>query len=452
MQRIPLILFCLWLSLFASSPARALELVFWTTEIHQDRLVVIDFLAKTFGVMQDDVTVKVVSVDENDLVTRLMKGTSESERPHLVGTGSEILVALARKGCIGTEVPSRFIRQIGEDRFYRGALGQLELPGGGAWYGVPFHGWIQGIWYRADWFRKAGLKPPATWEAILAAAQRFTDPGQGRYGILVGTGDDHFTTQVFTQIAMSNGAAMFTPEGEVVFDSPETVEALEFYARLARCTPPGPQTWRARDYVMQGRLAMLFYSTFIMDDLALERVASDSLTGANFPDLDGADFDPNLVQNVGMVPYVSRRDRAGYGMINGFGVCKGLSGEESEAVMQFLTFLYSPEPYVVWLHMAPGGMLPVLRDVAEANRFMADPSGIFRRYGRERIQGILGGLAEVRSFGLVGGKRQPAASLVYAEGVIPRMVRRTVFENVPAGQSVHLATEEIREISRTLGQ
>lgn len=448
MRRTCCLLLCACLVLLASTPVRAVELVFWTTEIHQDRLVVIEFLAKTFGVLQDDVTVKVVSVNENEVLDRLNGDLPDSERPHLVSTGSELLVAMARTGGLDTKVPSRFIREIGVDRFYRGALRQLELPGGGQWYGVPFHGWIQGIWYRADWFASAGLKPPATWDAILAAAERFTDPVKGRYGILVGTGEDHFTTQVFTQIAMSNSAAMFSPGGKVVFDSPETVEALKFYARLAKFGPPGPQTWRARDYFMQGRLAMLFYSTFIMDDLALEQVAADSLTAEHFPDLDGAEFDPTLVENIGMIPFVSRSSKAGYGMINGFGICQRLTPEEQAAVLKFLAFLFSPEPYVDWLHMAPGGMLPVLRDVADSDRFMADPPGLFRRYGRETIRRIINGLADVKSFGLVEGRRQAAASLVYAQGVIPRMVQRTVFGNVPAEESVRLATEEIRAIAR----
>ena len=51
-------------------------------------------------------------------------------------------------------------------------------------------------------------------------------------------------------------------------------EAVEYYAELAKYNPPGPQTWRARDYYLQGKLAMFYYSTYIMDDLALAEVAA----------------------------------------------------------------------------------------------------------------------------------------------------------------------------------
>jgi len=429
------------------APARSVELVFWTTEFYEERLVVIDFLCKAFGVMQDDVTVKVVSVDENELFGRMRQAVAAGDAPHLVGAGSDFLVALSGTGYLDMEAASRIVRRIGVDRFYSGALSMLAEPGGGRWYGVPFHGWVQGIWYRADWFEEAGLAPPETWVDILAAARRFTDPAKGRYGIVFGTGYDYFTTQVFTQMAASNGAAMFGEDGRVVFDNPAMVETLKFYAELARYSPPGSQTWRARDYFLQGKLAMLFYSTFIMDDLALERVAADSLTGGNFADLDGADFDPNLVRNVRMVPFIRRDSRAGYGLISGFGVRGGLEPQERKAVDAFLDFLYEPARYVTWLHMAPGGMLPVLRDVAESDLFLADPSGIFRRYGRHKIRKIIDGLNAIRTFGIVNGKRQPAASLVYARDIIPRMIDRTLFKGVSASESVRATAEEIRAMA-----
>lgn len=441
-------LVCLLLASPAS--ARPVELEFWTTEIDKDRLTVIQFLADAFGVLQDDVTVKVVSVDEDEIVDRVCEAVDGGRPPELVGAGSDVLVALAETGYLDVAEASRQVRRLGVQRFYPGTLNMLSAPPKDTWYGVPFHGWVQGIWYRADWFKEAGLNPPTTWEDILAAARRFTNPLQNQYGILVGTDDAPYTAQVFTQLASSNGGRMFKEDGTLVFDSPAMVETLEFYAELARYAPPGPQNWRARDYFLQGKLAMLFYSTFIMDDLALKRVAADSLTGENFADLSGAEFDPNLVQNVRMVPLLERTDKAGYGVINGFGIGTGMSGEQREGLERFLKFLYDPSHYVTWLHMAPGGMLPVLRDVAESDTFLADPSGIFRRYGRSKIKGIIDGMASIRTFGLVNGKRQPAASVVYTEDIIPHMIQRVVFDGMPARESIDMAAGEIREIMRSL--
>lgn len=450
MKRIPFIL-VLSCSLFlAPLHASAANLTFWTTENSDDRIQVIEFLVRAFMVMQDDVSVEVVSVNENELVERLQEAEKTGDMPHLVGTGSDLLVALCQMGLCDTETATRIVRSIGVERFYPGVLKLLSTPGGNSWYGVPFHGWVQGVWYRADWFKLAGLAPPDNWDSMMAAAKHFSDPSTGRYGIVVGTTDDHYAAQVFTQIARSNGAAMFYADGSLAFNSPQMVESLEFYASLAKYGPDGPQTWRARDFFMQGKLAMLFYSTFIMDDLALKRVAQDSLTDDNFEELSGAEFDPDLVRNASMAPMLVNKKAATYGMINGFGIQKDLSIQEQQAVESFLAFLYQPAQYVTWLHMAPGGMLPVLKDIAQSNTFLGDPSGIFRRYGREKVRETIDGLSSIDGFSMVDGRPQAAASVVYAEGVIPRMNRRTVFEGVSAKESVSRAAVEIESIRQSM--
>ena len=128
---------------------------------------------------------------------------------------------------------------------------------------------MQGIWYRTDWFEEAGLAPPSTWETIEKAAEHFYDINNNQYGILVGTTEENYMEQCFTQIAISNNARIFDKNGNIVFNSPEMREAVEYYTNLAKFNPPGPQTWRARDYYLQGKMAMFFYSTYIMDDLAI---------------------------------------------------------------------------------------------------------------------------------------------------------------------------------------
>lgn len=427
--------------------AGAARLTFWTTEIQKDHLEVINFLARAYMTMRDDVVIDIVSVNENDLTERMEQAARTGDLPHLVGADSQLLVALSEKGILGRREATRVIRRIGVTRFYPGSLDLLSAPGN-YWNGVPFHGWVQGIWYRADWFEEAGLAPPTTWKAIMAAARRLTDPGLGRYGILIGTAVDNYASQVFTHLARSNDAHMFASDGSVIFDSPATVETLKFYAELAKYGPKGPQSWRARDYFLQGRLAMMFYSTFIMDDLALAGVARNSLTTENFPELEGAAFDPDLVVKVRMAPTIRNARKAGYGVINGFGIRRGLSDAEQRAVKDFLSFLYEPAHYVTWLHMAPGGMMPVLRDIGSGDRFLADPSGIFRRYGRAKVKDIIDGLAAIDTFGVVAGRLQPASSVVYADNVLSRMITRTLFDGVSAEDSVAQAVREIETIAR----
>ena len=152
-------------------------------------------------------------------------------------------------------------------------------------------------------------------------------------------------------------------------------ETVEFYNELQQYSPPGPQTWRARDYYLQGKMAMFFYSTYIMDDLALAKVAASSLTGDNFELLSGGTFDPDLVKNTKMVSSFKNTQESSYGVIVTLGITKNDDVKKTNAAKRLVSYLYEEDAYVSFLHMAPGGMNPVIRSVARSSKFMNDPKG-----------------------------------------------------------------------------
>ncbi len=422
----------------------------WVTEIDEDRIRAIRYLTSLYATLRDGVEVELQSVDENRFVGLFEKSLRNGTAPALVGTAAELVVALGERGYLDVRETEAAIDRIGRRRFFAGALDMLESSAGGQHYGIPFHGWIQGIWYRDDWFKREGLAAPTTWEAIIKAARVFTQPDKGTYGILLGTMKDFYAAQIFTQLALSNNARMFDANGNVVFYSPRMVEALELYRTLARYSPPGIHTWRARDYYLQGKVAMMFYSTFIMDDLALPSVAADSLSNRNFPDLPGTDFDPQLVRNTRMVSIVHHRGNAAYGMVSALGLVRpelAPHGKALDAVCtDFLEYLYSPDVYISWLHMAPGGMMPVFRDVTGEDAFMRDLTGVFRRYGRPKVREICQGLERITNFSHTQGVSHPLASEVYARNVLSEMVVKALSGALSSEQAVLYAQERIRQI------
>lgn len=422
------------------------EIAFWTSEVPPERLAVIRYLADAFMALNPDVRVKVVGYEENEFADRVAASSCNIDAPVLVNTGSNLIVALGERGLVDVKAVTGIITSMGRERFSPGPL-TFFSTGRKGYYGIPHHGWVQGLWYRADIFENAGLKPPGTWTAILKAARALTDRDKGIYGILVGTKPDNYAEQVFTQVALSNEARMFSPDGKLIFDSPAMVEALEFYLKLAACTPPGPQTWRGRDYYFQNRLGMFFYSTFILDDLSLSRVAKDSLGSEHFKELAGAEFDPDLARKTRMIPDIRNRVAVSYGSINGFSLLRCDDFAKREAAQRLIAFLYEPGPYVEWLHMSPGGMLPVLRGMAEREAFMRDPEGVFQRFGRDKIKRMLQGLDSIRAFGQMEGRHFPLADIFYVEKVIPRMIAKALAGTMSPPQAVSWAAEEMRRIA-----
>lgn len=424
--------------------AAATTIEFWTAQTQTDRMQTIELLASTFEALNDGVTVKVVPVDENEMATQMAAAVAAGTEPELIEVNSEIIMAFGEEGIVDTTLHQHVLKDIGADKFHVGALTTLKSPTGD-YYGLPYHGWIQGIWYRTDWFEEKGLEPPTTWENIEAAAKALTDKSANQYGILVGTKQDSYTEQVFTQLALSNDAQEFNRNGDLVFNSPAMLETLQFYSRLAQYNPPGPQNWRARDYYLQGKMAMFFYSTYIMDDLALAEVAKGSLTADNFAELSGGTFDPDLVKKTGFAPIISHASPAAYGTLSGL-VALHSDAAQAEVTKDFIEFLYDPDSYISFLHMAPGGMNPMLKGIAENPIYLEDPNGVFELYGADKMKQIVSGFEDIRSFSVVDGRTFPKSGEIFAKSVIPRMVYDVTIEGKDPQAALDAAEQEMQAI------
>ena len=434
----------LWILVCKTVSATTIE--FWTTQTQSDRMKTIQLLMDTFQALTPDINVKLVPVDENDMPSQIAAAAAAGTLPGLIEGSSELMLAFGEEGILDVKAASNLINQVGKERFFQGALKMMEAPGGGNYYALPFHGWVQGIWYRADWFEDANLEPPTTWENILTAAKTFYKPEQNQYGILVGTKPEAYTEQCFTHFALSNGAAEFNASGGLIFNSQQALETLKYYAELAKYNPPGPQTWRARDYYIQGKLAMFFYSTYIMDDLALAEVAAGSLTGDHFPQLGKSTFDPKLVDNTRVAATITKTKQGAYGAIVGLGLVQQKSKEKNEAARKLVAFLYEPASYITFLHMAPGGMNPMLRDIAGKPEYLNDPKGVFNRYGRNKIEEIISGLDNIGSFTIVDGKTFPAAGKIYAKQIIPRMIYSVTIEGMEPADALKWAESQMKSV------
>jgi multiple sugar transport system substrate-binding protein len=432
--------------IFVGTAVSATTIEFWTTETQSDRRKTIQLLMDTYQALNPDITVKLVPVDENEMPSQMAAASAAGTLPGLIEGSSELMLAFGEEGILDVKGASRLVDKVGKKRFFQGALKMMEVPGGGTYYALPYHGWVQGIWYRADWFKDAGLDPPDTWENILKAAKTFYKPQQNQYGILVGTKPEAYTEQCFTHFALSNGAGEFNSSGELIFNSQQTLDTLIYYAGLAKYNPPGPQTWRARDYYIQGKLAMFFYSTYIMDDLALAEVAAGSLTNAHFPQLSKSTFDSKLVDNTQFVATITKTKSGGYGAIVGLGLVNQKSKEKNEAARRLVEFLYEPTSYITFLHMAPGGMNPMLRDIASNPDYLNDPKGVFKRYGRNKIEEIISGLDNIGSFTIVAGKTFPAAGKIYAKQIIPRMVYSATIEGMNPADALKWAEGQMKSV------
>ena len=193
-------------------------------------------------------------------------------------------------------------------------------------------------------------------------------------------------------------------------------------------------------------MAMFFYSSYIMDDLALAEIAAGSLTNKNFSDLKGSAFDPELVDNTGVVTAIKGRSTAGYGSIVALGIIKKSLKQEREAVNKLIRFMYEPFSYITFLHMAPGGMNPVLKDISSMPEYLNDPKGIFKRYGKKRVAAMAEALENIGSFTYADGKSFPDSGKIYSKMIIPRMIYSMTIEDKSPQEVLEWAEGEMRKV------
>jgi len=107
-------------------------------------------------------------------------------------------------------------------------------------WAMPYGGALgKVLLYRKDLFDKAGLSYPTadwTWDDLIHAARKLTDPAHGIYGILLSRGK-HESWYWVTFLWSAGGEVMEyneeKDEWRCVFDSYEAALALDFYTRLS---------------------------------------------------------------------------------------------------------------------------------------------------------------------------------------------------------------------------
>ena len=379
---------------------------FWTTDHEQDRIETQRALAADFMAVHTQIEVRVVGVPENDLPKRLAAHQAAGTLPDVVRMGLEYVSGYADEGLLDTQAATETIERLGRDTFADGPL-QLLRHSGGGYKAVPVDGWAQCLWYRRDWFEEAGLPPPTTWERIRAAAEHFHRPVEKSYGIVIGTDPQQvYTQQTFEHFALSAGLRLFAPDGSLDLPGDRLAETLTFYRELAAFGPPGNNNWReARKYYLSGRAAMMFYSPYIVDDIA------------GF--VEDAQPVEDLARHTDFVSLIAHSDgvKAAYGQVVSLAVMTGKDPQRREAAKTWVSFLLG-EGYLTLCNMSPGGKVPVrhtiVDDWEEHAYFEYYPPGLARR--------LASAMDGIGRWGWRDGRQFPAITDVYARKIFPALI------------------------------
>jgi multiple sugar transport system substrate-binding protein len=323
----------------------------WIEEDLPDRVKATQAIVDDFT-KQSGVKVELVPVAEDQFNQILTSNAAAGKLPDVMG-GLPLgqVRTLSANELIDTQSVGEVLDSLDPATFGDSAL---ELTADGdQQLAVPSESWVQLLVYRKDLFDKAGLAEPATYDDVVAAAKALDSSDVAGF-IGANVAGDAFTAQTFEEIGLGNNCQLVDDGGEVTFDSPECVEALDFYGQLQQdYSVTGAQdvdTTRAAYFAGQG--AMLIWSSFILDELAGLR--NDAL-----PSCPECKDDPTfLAKNSGVVTSLqgpSGTDPATFGEITSWTIPANAA---SGPAKKFVEYMFG-DGYEPWISIAPEGKIPV---------------------------------------------------------------------------------------------
>ena len=126
---------------------------------------------------------------------------------------------------LGYWPPKNGLRQPGVDAAAKPTL-----------FSLPLVSDVQILFYRRDIF---GATPPASWDDIRRVASQKSNPGKRQYGWVTRGARGNPVMNSFFVLLHDFGGAEFGENWKVTFNSPQAVEALEFYLSLLPYEPEG---------------------------------------------------------------------------------------------------------------------------------------------------------------------------------------------------------------------
>ena len=218
--------------LMAPVQAEEVHMIMCGGEIREaDQVVIAAFEAKYSGV-----TVNAEAIPWGTCQDKSMTLAAAGDPAGLAYMGSRTLKQLARSGLI---VPVT-IPEDQQEMYQPGILNTVS-DGGKTW-GFPHAFSTKALFINCGLVEEAGLAcvAPKTWTGMYNMAKAINDNTSAAGVGITGKDFDNTMHQFLNYLYSNGGTVNDAATGEITFNSPETIETLEFYGKLATVAQEGP--------------------------------------------------------------------------------------------------------------------------------------------------------------------------------------------------------------------
>jgi len=322
----------------------------WTRESSKSN---VQSAVDAFNAGDHDFTVKLTSQPNANFTDQLVSTLASGDGPDILSLDLVFAPYFASIGAL-TDITDFYDSMEYKDEFIDGMvnMGQYE----GKQFAVPFSADVSAMFYNKKHFEEAGLdpnSPPTTWAELRETAKALTT--EDHFGYIYAGADVGGQVFTFLPYVWGNGGDVLSKDGkQATINSPEAIEALQFYADLTlkdKVTPEGVANYswsQAQDAFTTGKSSILLTGNFL------------PLILKDYPDIDWG---------VSLIPKNEGKEHSSFSGGELIGI--PTSSKNPEEAKEFIEFVLSDQVQVEVF--AKAGSVPVRESFFENQYFDADP-------------------------------------------------------------------------------
>jgi multiple sugar transport system substrate-binding protein len=342
-----------------AAPALAQDKVVrvWHTETEPQTMKAFNEIARRFEAKNPGIKIEAEGLAWTDLEGKIMASLAAGSPPELSHGQPITCTALQSKDLLNPL--DEVVKAIGENNIWEQVKRVCNVDG--KQFGLVHAAGTSLLIYRKDLADKAGLKPPKTWNDLLANAKALTQStkGDGKidiYGITL-PGDNLFINILMGELIKSNGGALFDKNNKPLLTDQKMIEVLEFWRELVKYCPPG---WEGNGYLqtfqnLYGQKAAMMFQGYgrgagLIEKFAPKEMANDKTFDVWSKPVGPSGTEPGV--QVDEEPWMLFKD----------------AKHQKEAI-EFLKFFYQDDNYLEYVSTVPIHLFPITKSLRASPKY-----------------------------------------------------------------------------------
>jgi len=321
------------------------------------------------------------------------------------------------------------IDRVGRDDFFDASL----LKAKNQVFCLPYFMTATVLYYRKDLFEEKGVEPPVTWDDHRRLCELFTEDTDGdgsvdRWGFTLPFGQRSSTGGTLLSWLKSNGGYLLDENGEVVWDSPQNIETIDFIKSLLPYCPPG---WTEAGWGEE-------ISHFYTGASAMSRYGGRLLSRTK-------EFNEEVYQATGGVrmPTPNGLPEEQVALVEVAGISIWKQAADLEVAKDFSYDFITGENYVDWVHTVVPHYLPPRHSVMNDAKYWDHP---ILQEKRDIVQHLLDSLDSGTNYMFEHGYYDPDANHIASSTLIFDCVQEICINEAPIKETMQKYAQKMREL------